>query len=272
MRQFSTSPLEMFLSFWRNRELIHISAKREIIGRYRGSVLGLLWSFFNPLFMLAVYTFVFSEIFKTRWNINSDSKLEFALVLFSGLITFNMFSECINRAPTLIINNQNYVKKVIFPLEVIPYVSFISTLYHAFVSIIVWILAYTLLIGIPHPTILYLPLILTPFAFLIMGISWALASMGVFLRDVPQIVGVVTSVIMFLSPVFYPATAVPEQYRTFLYMNPLTHIIEEMHNIMYMGLPPEWGFLMLYWVITFGVACLGFFFFQKTRRGFSDVL
>lgn len=272
MRQFSTSPVEMFLSFWRNRELIHISAKREIIGRYRGSVLGLLWSFFNPIFMLAVYTFVFSEIFKARWNVQSNSKLEFALVLFSGLIAFNMFAECINRAPTLIIQNQNYVKKVIFPLEIIPYISFISTLYHAFVSIFVWVFVYAILIGPPHLTILYLPLILIPFGFLIIGISWVLASIGVFLRDVPQIITVLTSVIMFMSPVFYPATAVPEKYRAFLYMNPLTHIIEEMHNVMYMGLPPNWYLLILYWGMTFAVACLGFFFFQKTRRGFSDVL
>ena len=130
MRHFSASPIEMFANLWRNRELIKASAKREVLGRYRGSFLGLLWSFFNPLFMLAVYTFVFSVVFKARWNVESDSKTEFALVLFAGLIVFNLFGETINRAASLVINNPNYVKKVVFPLEILPVVTLLSALFH----------------------------------------------------------------------------------------------------------------------------------------------
>ena len=129
MRDFPATPIEMVASLWRNRSLIHALAKREVLGRYRGSALGLLWSFFNPLFMLVIYTFVFSVVFKSRWNAGSDSKTEFALVLFAGLIVFNLFGETINRAASLVINNPNYVKKVVFPLEILPVVTLLSALF-----------------------------------------------------------------------------------------------------------------------------------------------
>lgn len=163
MRHFPATPTEMFVSLWRNRGLIHASAKREILGRYRGSALGLLWSFFNPLFMLAVYTFVFSVVFKARWDTASDSKTEFALVLFAGLIVFNLFAECINRAPGLILGNANYVKKVVFPLEILPVVTLLSALFHGLISLGVWLLAYLVFFGLPHNTALYLPLVILPF-------------------------------------------------------------------------------------------------------------
>src|SRR5690606_15495849 len=144
-------------SIWLNWNLIETSAKREVIGRYRGSFLGLMWSFFNPLLMLAVYTFVFGAVFKARWGTGSDSKTEFALVLFAGLIVFSIFSDCINRAPGLILNNPNYVKKVVFPLEILPFVSLLSAFYHASISLAVWFVAYFVLEGSPHATVLYLP-------------------------------------------------------------------------------------------------------------------
>ncbi|MDF0678376.1 MAG: ABC transporter permease [Nitrosomonas sp.] len=217
MRQFPATPVEMFTSLWRNRELILASAKREILGRYRGSVLGLLWSFFNPIFMLAVYTFVFSVVFKARWSVGSESKTEFALVLFAGLIVFNLFAECINRAPALILANPNYVKKVVFPLETLTFVSLLSALYHALISLGVWLAAYVILFGVPHASALYLPFVVMPFALFILGLSWILASLGVYLRDVSQFIGVITSVLMFLSPIFYPISALPESYQHLLY-------------------------------------------------------
>ena len=272
MRQFSATPKEMFASFWRNRELIFVSAKREILGRYRGSVLGLLWSFFNPLLMLSVYTFVFSEVFKARWGASSGSKAEFALVLFAGLIVFNLFAECINRSPTLIVSNPNYVKKVIFPLEVLPFINILSGIYHAAISLIVWLIAYIVLFGIPHLTVLLFPLVLFPFAVLIIGMCWCLASLGVFLRDVAQFVGIVVTVLMFLSPLFYPASALPENYRDLLFLNPVTFVIEMVRDVLYWGKMPNFISLAIYWVISLGVAWFGFFWFQKTRKGFADVL
>ena len=272
MQQFSATPKEMLASLWRHRELIKASAKREVLGRYRGSAMGLMWSFFNPVFMLAVYTFVFSEVFKSRWSSGSDSKTEFALVLFAGLMVFNLFAECINRAPSLIFSNVNYVKKVVFPLEILPFVGLLSSLFHSAISLGVWLLAYLFLFGIPHPTVLYLPLIVFPFVLFIMGLSWALASLGVYLRDVGQFIGVVTTALICLSPVFYPATALPEMYRYLMYLNPLTPAIEQARAVLFFGMPPDFLMLSVYWAATFIIAWLGFAWFQKTRKGFADVL
>lgn len=272
MQKFSASPHEMFASLWRHRELIRASVKREILGRYRGSVLGLLWSLFNPLFMLAVYTFVFSVVFKARWGGGSESKTEFALVLFAGLIVFNLFAECINRSPDSIVSIPNYVKKVIFPLEILAFVSFLAASYHALISLIVWLAAYLFFVGPLHVSILFLPLIVLPFGLFIMGLTWLLASLGVFLRDVAQFISVVTMVLMFMSPIFYPVTALPEDYRHFLYLNPLTLVIELVRDVLYWGKNPDWIELMYCWVIALFVAWLGFAWFQKTRKGFADVL
>lgn len=272
MRQFSAMPKEMFASLWRSRGLIQASAKREVLGRYRGSTLGLLWSFLNPLFMLTIYTFVFSVVFKARWNAGSDSKTEFALVLFAGLIVFNLFAECINRAPGLILANPNYVKKVVFPLEILPVVTLLSALFHGLISLGVWLWAYLVFFGPPHATVLYLPLVILPLFFFIMGLSWALASLGVFLRDVSQLIGVMVTVLMFLSPIFYPATALPEDYRHLLYLNPLTPVIEQTRDVLFWGKSPDFTMLGIYWVVSVLIAWLGFAWFQKTRKGFADVL
>lgn len=272
MRHFSASPREMLASLWRNRELIKVCATREVLGRYRGSSAGLLWSFFNPVFMLAVYTLVFSGVFKARWSGGSDSKTEFSLVLFAGLIVFNIFSECFARAPSLIVSNVNYVKKVVFPLEVLPFVTLLSAVFHGAISLGVWILAYFIFFGLPHVTVLYIPLILLPFLFFVMGLSWALASLGVFLRDVSQFIGVVTTVLMFLSPIFYPASALPESYRKLMYLNPLTPVIEQTRDVLFWGKSPDFFMLGIFWLAAAIVAWLGFAWFQKTRNGFADVL
>lgn len=272
MLHFTATPKEMLASLWRHRELIKASAKREVLGRYRGSTMGLLWSFFNPLFMLAVYTFVFSEVFKARWSAGSESKSEFALVLFAGLMVFNLFAECINRAPGLIITNVNYVKKVVFPLEILPFVAMLSALFHGAVSLGVWLLAYQVLLGIPHPTVFFLPLVIIPFILFIMGLSWMLASLGVYLRDVSQFISILTTVIMFLSPIFYPASTLPEAYRYLIYVNPLTPVIEQTRALLYFGMPLDFTMLAAYWLASFIIAWLGFAWFQKTRKGFADVL
>lgn len=272
MQHFSATPREMVASLWRHGELIKASAKREVLGRYRGSAMGLLWSFFNPVFMLAVYTFVFSEVFKARWSVGSESKTEFALVLFAGLIVFNLFAECINRAPNLILSNVNYVKKVVFPLENLPFVGLLSALFHGAISLGVWLLAYFVFIGMPHPTAFYLPVIVLPLMLFIMGLSWALASLGVYLRDVGQFIGILTTILMFMSPIFYPATALPEAYRHLLYLNPLTTVIEQTRAVLYFGQAPDFFLIALYWLATATIAWLGFAWFQKTRKGFADVL
>lgn len=273
MQNFSISPKEMIGSLLRNRSLIYAMTKREVIGRYRGSFLGILWSFFNPVFMLIVYTFVFSVVFKTRWGGGSGSKAEFALILFAGLIIFNLFAECVNRAPTLILSNVNYVKRVVFPLEILPWVSLGTVLFHALISLAVWLIAYLIFFGAPHLTVLFLPLVILPTLLLIMGLTWGLSSLGVYLRDVSQFITIAVTVLMFLSPIFYPASAIPEKYRTVVVLlNPLAPAIAQARDVLFFGKSPEWINLSVYLLSTLLIAWLGFAWFQKTRKGFADVL
>jgi len=272
MQHFSISPREMVGSIWRNRSLASALIKREVVGRYRGSVMGILWSFFNPVFMLAVYTFVFSVVFKARWIGGSDSKTEFALILFAGMIVFGLFSECVNRAPGLILSNVNYVKKVVFPLEILPLVAFGAAAFHLLVSVVVWLIFYVIFFGMPHLTLLFLPLILLPLVLFILGISWILASLGVYLRDVGQIVGVITTALLFLSPIFYPVTSLPTEYQILLQLNFLTPVIEQTRQALVWGNMPEMRFWSLSLIASAAVAWGGFVWFQKTRKGFADVL
>lgn len=272
MRNFLFTPTEIVACLWLNRGLIRALTKREILGRYRGSALGLLWSIFNPLFMLTVYTIIFSEVFKARWGVGSGSKGEFALILFAGLIVFNLFADCISQAPRLIIANPNYVKKVVFPLEILPVVGLLSALYHALISFSVWMFAYLILFGMPHATAFLLPIAILPFALFVLGLSWALASLGVFLRDISQLIGVLITALMFISPIFYPATALPENYRPWLYGNPLTPAIEFTRDLLYWGKVPDPVLIAIYWAVGTSIAWLGFAWFQKTKKGFADVL
>lgn len=272
MKHFSITPQAMAASLWHNRRLVKTLVKREVIGRYRGSSMGLAWSFFNPVFMLAVYTFVFSVVFKARWNTGSDSKTEFALVLFAGLMVFNLFSECINRAPNLILSNVNYVKKVVFPLEILPWVVLGSALFHLAVSMSVWLLFYFVFFGIPPFTAFMFPLVLLPLVLFTMGLSWLLASFGVYLRDVAQVTGIMTTVLMFLSPIFFPVSALPKDYQALMHLNPLTLVIEQTRNVLLWGEPLNSISYGLYVLIAALVAWTGFALFQKTRRGFADVL
>jgi len=268
-----SSPAAMFASLWRNRLLIWQMTRREVAGRYRGSLLGLAWSFLNPLLMLLVYTFVFSVVFKSRWGVNiNESKTDFAIVLFAGMIVFGLFSEIVNRAPGLIISNVNYVKKVIFPLEILPWVSLGTVLFHSSVSLIVLLLL-QLVVNLSLPwTALFFPLVLLPLIFACLGLAWFLAALGVFIRDVGQITSVFTTIFMFLSAVFYPLTALPEKYQGWLRLNPLVLIIAESRNVLIFGKLPDWYSLGIALLAGLSTAMAGFWWFQKMRKGFADVI
>jgi lipopolysaccharide transport system permease protein len=271
--QHPTSLMEVFRSLWRNRQLIWQMTKREVVGRYKGSVLGLAWSFLNPVFMLVVYTFVFSVVFKSRWGVGGDeSKTQFAVVLFVGMIMHGLFAEVLNRAPGLILSNVNYVKKVVFPLEILPAIAMGAALFHSLISLGVLLAAFALFNGYLHWTAIFTPLVLLPLVILTLGLAWMLASLGVFLRDVGQTIGIITMVMMFLSPVFYPVTALPEKFRPWLMANPLTYIIEQAREVLVWGHLPEWSGLGIYTLAGTAVAWAGYAWFQKTRKGFADVL
>lgn len=259
-------------SLFRNRHMVLQMTKREVSGRYKGSVMGLAWSFFNPIFMLVVYTFVFSVIFRSRWGPGDEGTASFAVMLFVGMIVASTFGEILNRAPSLIVGNTNYVKKVVFPLEVLPLVSTATALFHSFISLVVLLGAVLLLQGQLHWTVVLTPLVLLPLIVLATGLAWIVASLGVFLRDVGQFTGIVVTVMTFLAPVFYPITAVPEQFVPFILLNPLTFIIEQARGVLILGRQPDWPGLAAYSLVAICVAWAGFAWFQKTRKGFADVL
>ena len=268
-----TSLVALSKSLWRNRQIIMQMIKREVVGRYKGSVMGIAWSFFNPVFMLAVYTFVFSEVFKSRWGVDGDeSKTQFALVLFVGMITHSLFSEVLNRAPALIVSNINYVKKVIFPIEILPVIAMGAALFHSIVSLFVLLVAFVLFNGYLYWTVILIPLVLLPLIILTLAFAWMLSSLGVFLRDVGQTIGIITTVLMFLSPVFYPVTALPEKLQPWIMLNPLTFIIMEAREVLIWGRIPNWLFLGIYTLGAIVVAWAGYAWFQKTRNVFADVL
>lgn len=247
--------------------------RREVVGRYKGSILGLAWSFFNPIFMLSVYTFVFSVVFKSRWGTTGEeTRTQFALVLFVGMIVHGLFAEVVNRAPNLILANINYVKKVVFPIEILPVVAMGAALFHGFISMLVLLTAFLLFNGYLYWTAIFIPLVLLPLLILTIGIAWVLASLGVFLRDVGQTINIFTMVLTFLSPVFYPVTALPKKFQSLIMMNPLSFIIEQAREVLIWGRTPDWLGLLCYTLIAALVAWTGYTWFQKTRKGFADVL
>ena len=265
--------LENYASLlFRNWYLVKELTRRDIAGRYRGSTMGLFWSLVNPVMMLVVYTVFFGFVFKARWGGVDETKGEFALILFSGLIALNFFSECVNRAPSLVVVNSNYVKKVVFPVEILVLVTAGSAMFHALISIAAWCVFAIFIFGKIPLTIFLLPFVLAPLAMLTIGIAWIVSALGVYLRDIGQFVSIVLAIIPFSAPVFFPITALPQEFQHFVYLNPLTSSIEQMRKIMIFGvLPDMWGWaasLLSALVVSF----MGFVFFIKIKKGFADVL
>jgi len=260
-------------SGWRQRELLYQMTKRDVLGRYRGSALGVVWSFAHPVLMLVVYTFVFSVVFTTRWpGTATDSKLYFAIILFAGMIVFSIFSECIQRAPSIIVTQPNFVKKVVFPLEIMAWTSLGAALFHAGISLCVLTLLILFVKGGLPWTAVFLPIVLLPLLCLTLGLTWFFSALGVYVRDIGQMVGVAVTAIMFLSPLFYPSSALPHDLRWLSAVNPIAFSIEQTRDVLIFGNIPAWRSLAKYTVVAFVTMWLGFAWFQKTRRGFADVL
>jgi lipopolysaccharide transport system permease protein len=269
----STSLASLARGLWHQRQLIAQMTRRDIIGRYKGSVMGLAWSLVTPLLMLAVYTFIFSVVFKARWADGGEqSNSGFAVVIFTGMIVHGLFAEVLNRAPTLIVSNVNYVRKIVFPLEILPVIAMGTALFHAAVSLFVLLGAYIFFNGYIHWTAIFILLVIFPLLMLSLGLAWMLASLGVFLRDAGQTVSIVTTVMLFFSPAFYPLSAVPEAYRPLIMCNPLTFIMDQARAVLVWGHPPDWQGLAVYTLLSMVVAWGGYAWFQKTRKGFADVL
>ena len=265
--------IHIFKELKTHRFLTRQLAKKEIAQRYRGSALGFLWSIISPLFTLAIYTLVFGFIFQAKWGIESSgSKADVALILFSGLIFHAFMTECLVAAPSLMSANTNFVKRVVFPLEVLSWTSLASALYHFMMSFGVLLAFY----GIVHQTIptsiLLMPVILIPFCLLLVGLMWLLSALGVFLKDLSQIMQMLSTLLLFSSPILYPMSMVPEKFHFVLYLNPLTFIIEEARHILFSGSLQNIPGILLYFSISVAFAIIGRFAFKKLKPSFSDLL
>ncbi|MDE2260350.1 MAG: ABC transporter permease [Betaproteobacteria bacterium] len=268
----SILPLRQYLWPWSQRGLIRQFAVREVSTRYRGSYGGLTWAFVTPLLMLAVYTFVFQHIFHARWLNSDGDDFDFAIRLYAGLIVFNCFAEYLLRAPRLIVDQPNLVKRVVFPLEILPWAALFSALFHLITAALVLVLAVSVLHGAPQPALIAVPLVWAVMIPFLLGTGWFLSALGVYLKDLGQLIGLVVTFLQFLSPVFYPVEALPEALRPWLMINPLTLVIEETRRVTIEGIWPHWSALALYALIGIGWAGLGALFFRRVRKGFADVL
>ncbi|KAB0638876.1 sugar ABC transporter permease [Burkholderia stagnalis] len=265
-------PLAVIRSLMSDRPLIVQFIRREVVGRYKGSFLGLFWSFITPLVMLAIYTFVFGFIFKSRWRPTSTDHAEFAIVMFVGVLVHGLMAECLNRAPTLVVGNPNYVKKVVFPLQALGWISVGTALFHMLIASSILLVAVFLWQGHLPLTAVLAPVVLLPFLILTVGLVWILSSLGVFMRDLGQVMGIVTSLLMFLAPVFYPITSVPKTFQVAIMFNPLTFVIEQLRGVVIWGHGIDWAGWCIYSLIAYAVAWGGLIWFEKTRKGFADVL
>lgn len=267
------NPIALTAHIWRYRTLVWQLTWREVTGRYRSSLLGFGWSFLTPLVTLSAYTFVFGIVFNARWPQAATGGLtEFGLALFAGLVAFTFFAECLTRAPGIITASPNYVKKVVFPLEVLPVSVVGSALFHAGVSAMVLVLAHQVLQGVVAWTALLLPIVFIPLVLLALGTTWFLASVGVFFRDAVHTVVLVSQVLMFLTPVFYPVQGVPARFRPLLQLNPLTALVENTRRVTVQGLLPDWPSLGVSLAVGGLAAILGYAWFASTKRAFADVI
>ncbi|GAB4163206.1 MAG: ABC transporter permease [Roseiflexaceae bacterium] len=267
------NPIALARNLWHHRDLIIQFTQRDIEGRYRGSFLGILWSFVQPLFLLSIYTFVFGVVFQARWpQARSDRLAEFALIIFSGLLVFNIFSECLIRSPQLITSVPNYVKRVVFPLEILAVSSLGAALFQASVNFLVLLIAEFLILGSIPWTIIWLPIVILPILLISLGLSWFLASLGVFIRDVGQIVGLFLQGLFFFTPIFYAVDAIPVALQPLLLANPLAPAIENMRRVVLWGEAPEWGSVLIGSLVALIVMICGYAWFMKTKKAFADVI
>ena len=260
----------MVRSLVQHRVLLWNMTRREIWGRYKGSSMGLLWSLFTPLLMLVVYTTVFGGIFQARWG-GSGSTVEFALQLFCGMTLHGLLAECLTRAPNKLFEHANYVKKVVFPLEILPAIVVLSALFHALIGVVILVVASVIIHQAVYASLAAIPIVLFPLVLFSLGVSWFLSATTVFLRDIAQVTGLLATLLLFLAPVFFPVSMLPEAYQPLMIANPLTIPIEQLRSVI-AGQWPDWSTLLIYSVISLIFAYLGYAWFQKVRKGFADVL
>ncbi len=263
------NPLCIVTDIWQHRYLLGQLIKRDVLLRYRGAMFGVAWIFLSPLFMLTIFAYVFGQVFQSRWP-QQDSTLPFWLLLYAGLIVFNIFAETVSRAPAAVRGYPNFVKKIIFPVHILPVVPLGAALVHGLFNFLILLVA-LLWVGGLHLQVLLFPLLMLPALLLALGLSWFVAAWGVFIKDMTQIVPMFVQMLMFLSPVFYPVSAVPAALRPFYHLNPLGSVIEATRAVV-IGQQVAWGTWCMTLALCLAGAILGHAFFQHSREEFADAL
>lgn len=269
------NPVHPWRNLWSHRDLIRQFTWRLFLARYRGTMLGLLWSVLFPLAQLAVFVFVFTHVFKMRaWEDRELSgAAEFSVVLFCGMVVYAIFSESVVRSCGLVIENPNFVKKVVFPVEILAVASLGSSLIYAATGLVVVLVGAAMFVETSSWTIVLLPLVIAPLLLWSLGLAWILSSLSVFLRDVGNVVGIVVGQMLFyLTPILYPTANLPEDLRWVAWLNPLTPVIEGARSVVLFGEPPNWRSLGWSGLIGLVLVQVGYAFFMKSKRGFADVL
>lgn len=267
------NPVCPFRDIYRYRDLLWQIVKRNILSRYKGSIFGLFWMVATPLLMLAIYTFVFGIVFKSRWGLDTDdSKISFALILFCGLAAFNIFSESVNGSVDVITGNLNYVKKVLFPLEILPVASMVTASFFGLLWILILFVAVGVFMRHISLTAICFPLILFPLMLFSCGLAWFVASLRVYCRDMTHFVDVFLRILLYASAVFYPLERLPEVAQRILILNPLVLLIQFLRNALFLNQFPDWRIMILMYLVSFGVFHAGYIWFMKTKRGFADVI
>ena len=261
-----------FSALFEYRSLTFELAKRDVLGRYRGSSFGLVWSLISPFLMLCVYTFAFGFVMKAKWPQVAGGDHHFSLILFIGLIIHGVLSECMVRAPTLITGNASYVKRVVFPLEILPWPPIYSALFQACMNFIVFIVLRLIMEGSFDWTIIFLPVVFLPLIAISLGVSWIFAALGVYLRDINQITGVLATALLFISSAMIPVATLPPAYQRLFNLNPLTFLIDQARAVALWGQTPDWFGLGIYLVGGVVLMYLGYGWFMATKKGFADVL
>lgn len=262
----------MIKTIYNNNYLLRQLIKKDIEEKYKGSILGMLWSIIVPILMLCIYTFIFSEVFQAKWDIDTTNKYQFALVLFCGLSAFNLVSEVMNRSTTLIASNVNYVKKVIFPLELFPVVITFSALFNCVISYLILIVAIYILNGMISPTLFLIIPAFIPLIILTIGLGLFISALSVYLKDVSNAIAVIVTMLMYLSPVFFPLSSVPDDFRGMCEVNPMTYIIENFRNVVLYGEKLNLKFFVISSLFAVVIYAIGYLTFMRTKEGFADVL
>ncbi|MDP9173334.1 MAG: ABC transporter permease [Planctomycetota bacterium] len=268
------NPLKMVANLFARRELLWQFTVREVQGRYRGSYLGMFWALINPLLTLMVYTFVFHVIFNAKWDGNNPNEnfMVYAMNMFSGIVAFTVFSESVIRAPMLVVQNPNFVKKVVFPLELLPLSLVGAALIHSLLGLMVLLVGAACGAGSLHWTLIFLPVVFLPLAILTAGLCWILSSLGVFLRDIGNIVQVAVQLLFFLTPITYPLSRLSLQGQRVMLLNPLALMIVNIRRVVNFGAAPEWKSYFISLTAASVVAILGYAWFMKIKRAFADVI